>query len=57
MFGRWVDDELGGVDVSVQSKHWSYLRSLLADAAALQDISLLRAWDANAISDGANRSG
>ena len=57
MFGRWVDDELSGVDVSVQSKHWSYSRSALAEAGALQDIGVLRAWDANAISDGANRSG
>jgi len=57
MFGRWVDDKLGGVDVSVQSKHWSYSRSALAEAAGLQDIGVLRAWDANAISDEANRSG
>jgi len=57
MFGRWVDDKLRGVNVSVQSKHWSYSRSALAKAAGLQDIGVLRAWDANAISDGANRSG
>ena len=56
MFGRWVDDELGGLDVSVQSKQRSYSRSPRAEAAALQDIGLLRAWNTNAISDGANRS-
>ena len=56
-FGRWVDDELGGVDVSVQSEQRSYSRSPRAEAAALQDIGLLRAWNANAIYDGANRSG
>jgi len=28
-----------------------------AEAAALQEIGMLRAWNANAIPDGANRSG
>ena len=56
MFGRWVDDKLGGVDVSVQSKHWSYSRSPLAEDAALQDIGLLQALNVNEISDEANRS-
>ena len=57
MFDRWVDDKLGKVNVSVQSKQRSYSRSALAEAAALQDIGLLQAWNANAISDKANRSG
>ena len=57
MFGRWDDDELGGVDVSVQSKQRSYSRSPRAEAAALQEIGLMRAWNANTISDKPNRSG
>ena len=57
MFDRWVDDKLGKVNVSVQSKQRLYSRSALAEAAALQDIDLLQALNANAISDEANRSG
>ena len=57
MFGRWVNEDLGGLDVSVQSEQWSYSRLPRAEAAALQDIGLLRAWNANAIPDEPNRSG
>jgi len=57
LFGIWVDDEWGGVDVSVQSEQRSYSRLPRAEAAARQDIGLLRVWNANAIPDGQNRSG
>ena len=57
MFVRWVDDELGELDVSVQSEQQSYSRLPHAEAAALQDIGLLRAWNANSIPDVASRFG
>jgi len=57
MFGRWVNVDLGGLDVSVQSEQRSYSRCPRAEAAALQNIGLLRAASANAKSDKANRSG
>ena len=57
MFGRWVDEELGGLDVSVQSEQRSYSKFPCAEAAALQDIGLLQAWSANANSDEPSRSG
>ena len=57
MFGRWDDDELDGVDVSVQLKQRSYSRSPRAEAAALQEIGLLRASNENANSDGPSGSG
>ena len=57
MFGRWVDEELGGLDVSVQSEKLLYSRLPRAEAAALHVIGLLQAWSANANSDETNRSG
>ena len=57
MFGSWVNEDLGGLDVSVQSEQRSYSRLPRAEAAALQNIGLLQAASANANSDKPNRSG